>query len=40
LAWEFGVQAVMALPLAGSLIVFVLLVLAWLEARLHSSIAG
>ena len=36
-AWQFGVRAVMALPLAGSLIVFVLLVLVWLEARLHSS---
>jgi FHS family glucose/mannose:H+ symporter-like MFS transporter len=36
-AWQFGVRAVMWLPLAGSLIVFVLLVLAWLEARLHAS---
>ena len=36
-AWQFGVRAVMWLPLAGSLIVFVLLVLAWLEARLYSS---
>lgn len=36
-AWQFGVRAVMALPLAGSLIVFVLLVLTRLEARLHSS---
>ena len=38
-AWEFGVRAVMVLPLAGSLIVFVLLVLTWLEARLHASAA-
>jgi fucose permease len=29
----WGVRAVMALPLAGSLVVFVLLVLIWLEAR-------
>ncbi len=36
-AWLFGVRAVMGLPLAGSLIVFVLLALAWLEARLHSA---
>jgi FHS family glucose/mannose:H+ symporter-like MFS transporter len=36
-AWLFGVRAVMGLPLAGSVIVFVLLVLAWLEARLHWS---
>jgi FHS family glucose/mannose:H+ symporter-like MFS transporter len=36
-AWQFGVRAVMALPLAGSLIVFILLVLTWLESRLHSS---
>ena len=36
-AGEYGVKAVMALPLAGSLIVFVLLVLTWLEARLYSS---
>jgi FHS family glucose/mannose:H+ symporter-like MFS transporter len=36
-AWLFGLRAVMGLPLAGSLIVFVLLVLAWLEARLHAS---
>ncbi len=39
-AGEFGVKAVMALPLAGSLIVFVLLVLTWLEARLYSSAAS
>ncbi len=38
LAWQFGVSAVMGLPLAGSIIVFVLLVLSWLEARLHSSV--
>lgn len=37
-AWQFGVSAVMAVPLAGSIIVFVLLVLSWLEARLHSSV--
>jgi FHS family glucose/mannose:H+ symporter-like MFS transporter len=36
-AWLFGVGAVMGLPLAGSVIVFALLVLTWLEARLHSS---
>jgi FHS family glucose/mannose:H+ symporter-like MFS transporter len=36
-AGEFGVKAVMGLPLAGSLIVFVLLLLTWLEARLYSS---
>jgi FHS family glucose/mannose:H+ symporter-like MFS transporter len=36
-AGHFGVRAVMALPLAGSLIVFVLLVLTRLEARLHAS---
>ena len=36
LAWQFGVRAVMALPLAGSLIVFVLSGLTWFEARLHA----
>lgn len=36
-AGEFGVKAVMGLPLAGSLIVFVLLLLTWLEARLYAS---
>ena len=37
-AGVFGVGTVMGLPLAGSVIVFVLLVLSWLEARLHSSV--
>ncbi len=32
--WLVGVRAVMGLPLAGSLIVFALLMLIWLEARL------
>lgn len=36
-AWSFGLRAVMGLPLAGSLIVFVLLVLIWLEARLGAA---
>ncbi len=36
-AWMFGVRAVMGLPLAGSVIVFILLGLAWLEGRLHAS---
>ena len=33
-AWVMGLGAVMALPLTGSLIVFVLLAMLWLEARL------
>jgi hypothetical protein len=38
----WGVQIVMALPLAGSAIVFLLLLLVWLEARLstHARAAG
>jgi fucose permease len=35
-AWMLGVSMVMALPLAGSLVVFVLLVLIWLETRLNA----
>jgi MFS transporter, FHS family, glucose/mannose:H+ symporter len=36
LAWQFGVWAVMGLPLAGSIIVFLLSGLTWLEGRLHA----
>jgi len=35
-AWLLDVRAVMALPLIGSVIVFVLLALIWLEARLNA----
>jgi fucose permease len=37
-AWLLGMGAVMALPLTGSVIVFVLLALLWLEARLSASV--
>ncbi len=33
----FGIQAVMELPLAGSIVVFVLLLLMWIEARFSDS---
>jgi fucose permease len=33
----WGVRAVMGLPLAGSAVVFILLLLIWLEARFHAS---
>lgn len=36
-AWLLGLGAVMALPLTGSVIVFVLLGLLWMEARLSAS---
>jgi fucose permease len=36
-AWLLGMGAVMALPLTGSVIVFVLLALLWLETRLSAS---
>jgi hypothetical protein len=43
-AAEWGIRVVMGLPLAGSIVVFVLLLLIWLEARLttpaHSTTAA
>jgi hypothetical protein len=36
-AWLLGVRVVMGLPLAGSLIVFLLLALIWIEARFSTA---
>lgn len=36
-AWVMGLGAVMALPLTGSVIVFILLAILWLEARLSAA---
>jgi len=38
-AWMMGLGAVMGLPLAGSLIVFLLLIMLWFEARLNVAAA-